>query len=203
MNVLSLNDKNVCPIVRNAKDWSCMLFRGFVVNTVTFPSVSLHAAVGFLPLLPADIFLGCVHISPFLHTSNSRLIVLNQNTLFLALFPIAPLCQRDRGVDRFCDPPDEVIMWKQTVLNPPLTPVTPLCYTTPDNERYTERQRSTGQHFLWLWLHWSWFTVILRYETQYKMSNPAAAAQTHWELFGRTQSSEGNLLWSRNYAMCC
>lgn len=31
--------------------------------------------------------------------------------------------------------------------------------------------------FLWLWLHWSWFTVILSSETEYKMSNPTAAAR--------------------------
>lgn len=114
----------------------------------------------------------------------------------------APLCQGARGGGRGRShaPPDEVIMWKQSVLNPPLTPATPLCYTTPDNERYTERQSSSGQHFLWLWLHWSWFTVILRYESRYKMSDPAAAARAHWELVGRTQSGEGNLLWNRNNA---
>lgn len=116
----------------------------------------------------------------------------------------APLRQRsargEGGGARSRAPPDEVIMWKQSVLNPALTPATPLCYTTPDNERYTERKSSSGQHFLWLWLHWSWFTVILRYESRYKMSDPAAAAPAHWELVGRTQSGEGNLLWNRNNA---
>lgn len=135
--------------------------------------------------------------------SNSKPVVLNQNSRLASsrLALTAPLCQRSRGGGaRSRAPPDEVIMWKQSVLNPPSTPATPLCYTTPDNERYTERQSSSGQHFLWLWLHWSWFTVILRYESRYKMSDPAAAARAHWELVGRTQSGEGNLLWNRNNA---
>lgn len=118
-----------------------------------------------------------------------------------SLSPLPSVREREgRGGARSHAPPDEVIMWKQSVLNPPLTPATPLCYTTPDNERYTEGQSSSGQHFLWLWLHWSWFTVILRYESRYKMSDPAAAARAHWELVGRTQSGEGNLLWNRNNA---
>ena len=138
-----------------------------------------------LPLSLLQLFSYTVYITVFscTHLTPTSQIMLNKNTLLLALSPITPLCQHEQGGPRSCDPPDEVIMWKQTVLNPLLTPVTPACYTTPDNERYTEGHGSIGQHFLWLWLHWSWFTVILRYEARCKMSNPAAAAQTLSELF--------------------
>lgn len=144
----------------------------------------------------------CVSSVPSCTFSNSKPVVLNQNSRLVSprshRSPLSGSARGGRG--RSHAPPDEVIMWKQSVLNPPLTPATPLCYTTPDNERYTEGQSSSGQHFLWLWLHWSWFTVILRYESRYKMSDPAAAARAHWELVGRTQSGEGNLLWNRNNA---
>lgn len=116
-------------------------------------------------------------------------MVLNENGLFLALAPLA-LLQGGRGVGggaRSRDPPDEVIMWKQSVWNPPLTPVTPLCYTTPGRggsggsgggDTETQTLSSTGQHFLWLWLHWSWFTVNPPLWNWNEMSESAALARS-------------------------